>query len=59
MPILVTEFGIVAEVRMVHPEKAASPIHVTEAGISHSVFALGQLINMVLFKLKRTPFSEA
>ena len=32
-PILVTEFGIVIEVRPVHSPKASSPILVTEFGI--------------------------
>ena len=32
-PILVTEFGIVIDVKLLQPEKALSPILVTEFGI--------------------------
>ena len=36
-PILVTESGIVTEVRLLHPQKAYSPILVTELGIMTEV----------------------
>lgn len=57
--MLVTEGGIVTEVRLLQPENASSPIVITEDGIAKGpVFPPGQVTKIVLFLLYKTPSAE-
>ncbi len=60
-PISITLLGIVTFVKLSHPKKAASVMHITLFGIVKEVsaFPAGYIINSVLFLLYNTPPAEA
>ncbi len=55
--MLVTEFGIITEVRSVHQEKALLPMLVTEFGIVNSLHVKGTKYKAVLSGPHITPSS--
>ena len=57
--IVVTEFGIVTDIRLMQPEKEAELMVVTVVGILYELFsdAAAYNINVVLALLNNTPFS--